>query len=146
MSATPMPTEMQCLAARLHEDAADVANTLRLMAAGLEFEQALEQHGHEHWLAAASALMEKVRAMQFDAARLAMLADDQADDARRLYSQTMDLVDGCRMARATRCPAGRPEVPPDAGAVQLADFVEEGLANLQEAIAAQFPGEKIPGG
>lgn len=28
----------------------------------------------------------------------------------------------------------------------LGNFVEEGLADMQEAIAAQFPGEKIPGG
>jgi hypothetical protein len=145
MSANPMPTEMQCLAERLRTDSIDVTNDLRLMATSLAVGP-FDECECGKWSATTGILMERVRAMQFDAARLAMLADDQADDARRLYSQTMELVDGCRMARATWCPPDRPEVPPDPTAVVLADFVEESLADMQEAIAAQFPGEKIPGG
>jgi hypothetical protein len=145
MSANPMPTEMQCLTGRLRDDATDVANDLGLMASHLAIGP-FDANECGSWSATAGFLMERVRAMQFDAARLAVLADDQADDARRLYSQTMELVDGCRMARATWCPHDRPEVPPDPAVVALADFVEESLADMQEAIAAQFPGEKIPGG
>lgn len=145
MSANPMPTEMQCLASRLCDDAGEIVNDLGLMAIQLAVDK-FDAEECEGWAESAGILMEEVRAMQFDAARLAVLVDRQAADARHLYSQTMALVDACRMARSNGCPPDRRGAQTDPTAVALSDLVEEELAAMQALIAAQFPGEKIPGG
>ena len=58
--------------------------------------------------------------------------------ARDLYGMTMEVVDGIRMRRALY--PNNPEMG------QLADFCIGKLADMQECIAEQFPGETIPGG
>lgn len=143
MSAATLPTELECLSARLVDAAnnavAGVQVLPHMMAALANW-----QPDHKAPEMVADMLYD-ARAMQFDATRLAALVQAQDAALRHLYSLTIDLVDACRMARSTVIAPGMPEVAPSAGAVALADLVEDSLADMQQHIAAQFPGEEIPG-
>lgn len=143
MSAAPMPTEMQCLAARLHQGAQALARdaallpqlfaALTALAAGYKPDVTSEENA----AALAAMMLELARTLEFDARRLQMLADDHADDARHLYGIAMEVVDACRLARAMAA-------APTPG--NLASLCEDFLGEIQQQLAAQFPGETIPGG
>lgn len=147
MSAATLPTELECLSARLVNAAANAVAG----AQGLPYllASAANWQPDHKTPDVVTEMLYDARAMQFDAMRLAALVQAQDAALRHIYSLTMDLVDSCRLARSTMIAPGMPEVAPSAGAVvvalALADLVEDGLADMQQHIAAQFPGEEIPG-
>jgi len=145
MSANPMSTEMQCLAKRLHESTQELVNDLNLLALFIEV-GAPKAKKAESLEPVAVDLCTRARAMQFDAARLALLADDQAEDGRYLYTITTELLGCCHRARMTLTRPDGAVFKPDPGTIDLADLVEGGMADMRMNIAAQFPGETISGG
>ena len=143
MSAATLPTELECLSARLVDAAANAVAGSR----GLPYllASAANWHPDHKTPEVVTEMLYDACAMRFDATRLAALVQAQDAALRHLYSLTIDLVDACRMARSTTIAPGMPEVAPSEGAVALADLVEDSLSYMKQLVAAQFPGEEIPG-
>jgi hypothetical protein len=142
-----LPTELQCLAQRMHATAQELALAAAqlpdMFAAATDWQpgQAVPAGCNR----AAAEMLVQARTLEFDAQRLEYLAEEFTDHDRATYSHAMDLVDTCRMARAKTM-----EAPATADrhemVMKLAGTVESGLANIQELLAERFPGETIPGG
>jgi hypothetical protein len=136
---TGMPTEMQCLAHQMCEQAAQNARSIcklpNTFAALTNWE--VGHHGAAVANIDASEMLLAARMLEFNATRLNVLATQQADDARYLFSLSIQMVDLVRFIQA------------DGSSLQKAkDFAarcEESLAKLQERIAEQFPGETCVG-
>ena len=130
----PIPTELQCLANRLAQDAPDVINDLYTMANALSVGP-FDESECGAWSATLSILAEKVRAMQFDAERLRMLVDGQTQALRDLFTKTIHMVDDLRASAAI-----------DGGWSDSLNNAMAHVGDLQQAICDEFPGEEFPGG
>ena len=134
-----MPTELQCLSLQMRKATSDLTEMVRITPLSFgaltdwKVDHPCLKAAHDH----ANEMLVAARTLEFAAVHMAATAFKQANDARYLYSLTMELVDGVRMARG--------KFPKTSSVLGLADFCEEKLANLQERIAEQFPGEEIPG-
>lgn len=131
----PLPTEAQCLATRVHHGAQQLTTfvaTLPQQLAAVDGWQ--DNPALEAFCRSLAEQQLQARTLEFDAERLRNLVDDHNDDARLLYSLTMQLVEAARMAR------GSYTAP---GVAVLANAVESALADMQRLIAAAFPGETI---
>lgn len=117
MGLTKMPNELQCLAQRLLADAAHLVAVVGRLPP-----------------AARAEAMPDARAMQFDAGRLLLLADDQADALRAMFTRTMHMVDDLRASAAIE----------GGWSDSLTNAVGH-AGDLQQMICAEFPGEEFPG-
>lgn len=149
MNARHLPTELACLARQM----LSTAENLTLQASELPGAwHACNQWATDKPLPPAMAqlmhsMLADARTLEFAAQGLSAQVDKADDRARTLYAMTMDLVDGIRLARTqTRLKDFRQEKTNNPELVQLADFCEAKVADLQERLAEQFPGERIPGG
>ena len=118
MSLAECPNELQCLAARVVADSARV----------LEFADRLPPSYREE-------ILQTVRSLTFDADRLRVLADSQADSLRDMFSKTSFMVDDLR---ASACIEG--------GWSKSLEIAIGHVGDLQKVIVGQFPGEEFPGG
>lgn len=135
------PTEVQCLAQRACELPLELQATIEQLPFLCHQAQG---SGDEATIGlplalAHDSLLIAARTLQFDAERLALLLDDQADADRQLYALTVEAVDACRMARATALEEPGPD--PQVQVRALANAVELLMADMQELLAARFPGE-----
>lgn len=140
MSDRHLPTELACLARQMLKTAEQLTRNAQNLPGAWEasngwtidkpMPMAIKNLMHDTLIDA--------RTLVFAAQTLGNLVDEVDDRARTLYVMTMGLVDGIRFARSNH--------HSNTELVQLADFCEEKVADLQEHIAEQFPGETIPGG
>lgn len=135
------PTELQCLARRMHNVAQELVRMLPSTHAAWVIDATRDDaSAHDEGAdRTVSVLMGMARALEFDAARAVALANTQADTDRVIFDTTVSMVDLCRMARSTSLSAAG--VERDAPAVALADDVEEHLADVQECLRERFPGD-----
>lgn len=129
MGATKMPNELECLAARLVGDTQELVIDTQVLPSVFCAANKWQQDFKTPGLAADVLLA--ARALQFDATRLAALVQTHDAALRKLYSQSLYLVDNLRLAVATQ---SKPAAP----------FLAAGLntlADMQEVIAALFPGD-----
>lgn len=137
-----LPTELQCLAERAQGDSRQVVGGVRHLTYLLCEQGSGNEGGEGVDMAAVSAcdeLMLQARGLQFDAARMRDLIDDQAEADRELYAMTVQLVDICLMVH-TKALKDKPGA--DGSLIcELANGAERLLADMQELLAERFPGE-----
>lgn len=126
MTLPELPTEAQCLASRIHEDARGLARDLL----SLPTMTLIGAARVEDLCAGVERTAHAARRLEFDGARLASLADAQADRLERLHEMTVEMVDTCRFATTTR-----DHRPPPEEVVQLAHALLDMLAALQEELS-----------
>jgi hypothetical protein len=146
MSAVKMPTEMQAVSKSLSTQAQMLVDCVADLSHLLMFVTAMgERDGassvQDRLPDAVGELVFTARILQFGLERLTFLSEAAAESDRMLFSKTMQMVDMCRFARAI--PDHEPPPPPSTN--QLADLVEDAVADLQEVLRARFPGETCPG-
>lgn len=129
-------TEPECIAMRLVEATEDAV--VDTQALNYLFECAKTWAPGKPHPAAIADMQQWACSMQFDAQRLQTLVQGQTQALRRLYSLSLYAVDCLRIADGLN-----PQAPPVA-VEHLAACINT-LADMQEAIAALFPGEKILG-
>lgn len=126
-----LPTELQCLAARMAAASSALTQALAKLEPQMLAAVSWEPSQASQLTAAVEAFnreaLHTARGLEFDAVSFSLLADDFAADGRRAYDLSMQLVDALRLGGLAQ-PSTM--APVDA---------------LQQAIAAQFPGESIPG-
>jgi hypothetical protein len=130
MSTTKLPNELECLAARLASGVSELVYDTRALPA--DFASA---NGWAPTLQVPDSVADLLLgacALQFDAVRLAALVQAQDAALRRIYTQSLYLVDNLRMgAGVAKSEAAEP-------------FLQAGLetvADMQELIQTLFPGD-----
>lgn len=122
-----MPNELECLAARLACGLTALAQDAHALIPPASPDEQPDNDIEE--------LAYSVRAMQFEAMRLAALVQTHDATLRRLYTLSLYAVDSVRLATAAR-----PNAQNDA-VLQGTDAALETLADMQAAISALFPAD-----
>jgi hypothetical protein len=131
--ASPMPSELVCLAARMQLDSAGLA----MAASELPGAFAAVANYTGPTPDCAEELKTGTRMHQFDADRLGALVDAQDKALRGVFALTLELVDRLRVASAY---VGKNTV--EAGV--FINYAADQAADIQAKICELFPGEEFP--
>jgi hypothetical protein len=127
-----MPTELQSLTRQLvrqTDEASQDMHDLPAVLVGL----GVPVDAGSVLMASLAEMLADARCTEFAARRLQVLVASQTDVLRRVYSQTLLMVDACRMARA--------KVPESDLGAALSQELEALLGAIQGEVEAAFPGD-----
>lgn len=130
---TNLPTELERLTAYMRALAQQLVHTIQLLPGLQAMDAGLGKSEEASGMAAAtSEMLLQARALDFASRRAEALSTQQAETFRKLFGDTVEVVDACRMERVARdVEKALPR--------SLPDLAEEVMAGMQELIVVHFP-------